>query len=119
MRFVLSWTLRTTLVLLITAALFAQQTDVVGLTDFPVPAWPENGVVPASMKENYVFLDLPKNEYVVAYPENLGTDSYTKDGPGKLKISRYELLRNVEPVVSTVITPAGAQYKYEYTVANG
>src|SRR5579872_3934319 len=100
MRFVLGRAARLVLFLLFAAVALAQQTDVIGLTDFPVPAWPENGVVPASMKDNYVFIDLPKNEYVVAYPENLGTDAFTKDGPGALKINRYELLRNVAPVVS-------------------
>jgi hypothetical protein len=123
MRFVLS---RVLLVLLISAALFAgatlfaQQPDVIGLSDFPVPTWPENGVVPASMKENYVFIDLAKNEYVVAYPENLGTDAFAKDGPGRLKINRYELLRNVAPVVTASITATdSSHYKYAYTVENG
>ena len=119
MHFVLSRTYSIILVLLVTTALFAQQTDVVGLTDFPVPPWPENGVVPASMKDNYVFVDLAKNEYVVAYPENLGTETYAKDGPGRLKINRYELLRNVAPVVSVSITAAAGKYKYAYTVENG
>ena len=111
---------RTLCALLITASLLAQQSDVVGLTDFPVPAWPENGVVPASMKENYVFIDLPKNEYVVAYPENLGTEAFAKDGPGRMKISRYELLRNVAPIVSVAITPVGpSKFKYAYAIENG
>ncbi len=104
----------------VVVAVFAQQTDVVGLTDFPVPAWPENGVVPAALKDSYVFIDLPKNEYVVAYPENLGTDAYAKDGPGSLKITRYELLRNVAPAISVAITASGpSKYKYVYTLENG
>jgi hypothetical protein len=108
-----------TIVLLASIAL-AQQPDPIGLSDFPVPAWPGDGVVPASMKENYIFVDLPKNEYVVAYPENLGTEAFVKDGPGRMKISRYELLRNVAPAVSVAITSASAsKLMYEYSVANG
>jgi len=102
-----------------TASHFAQHQDVIGLTDFPVPAWPSNGVVPETMKDKYVFLDLPKNEYVVAYPENLDEPNFAKDGPGKLRISRYELLRNVEPVVSVSVTPEDpSTFRYAYTVAN-
>ena len=106
--------------ILIATALFAQQPDIIGLTDFPVPAWPADGVVPASMKENYVFVDLARNEYVIAYPENLGTENFAKDGPGKIKVARYDLLRDVAPVVSVAITPvAPARFRYAYSVANG
>src|SRR5262245_43344067 len=87
----------------VSTALLAQQLDVIGLTDFPVPNWPANGVVDASLKDRYVFVDLPKNEYVVAYPENLGTDAFANN-PGKMKIARYELVRNVAPLVSVGIT---------------
>ena len=51
-----------------------QQADPVGLTDFPVPAWPEGGidpepgVMPPEFSETYVFIDLENNEYIVAYP---------------------------------------------------
>src|SRR5215510_5371628 len=108
-----------TLVVLASIVL-AQQPDPVGLSDFPVPTWPTDGVVPASMKDNYVFVDPPKNEYIVVYPENLGTEAFAKDGPGRLKISRYELLRNVAPVVSVAITPAtNTKLLYDYSVANG
>jgi hypothetical protein len=104
--------------LLLGLTLLAQQQDIVGLTDFPVPAWPQDGIVPESMKDNYVFIDLPKNEYVVAYPENLGTDSF-KDGPGKMKISRYDLLRGVAPSITVAISPAnGSGFKYAYSISN-
>jgi hypothetical protein len=111
-----------TIVLLAFFAAFyalAQQPDPIGLSDFPVPSWPSDGVVPASMKDNYVFVDPPKNEYVLAYPENLGTETFAKDGPGRMRISRYELLRNVAPVVSVAITPAAGKLLYDYAVANG
>lgn len=97
---------------------FAQQQDPVALTDFPAPLWPTNGVVPAGMKDKYVFIDLAKNQYIVAYPENLGSATFEKDGPGPLKIGRYDLLREVQPIVSVAITPAAGKYKYAYNVGN-
>jgi len=107
-------------VALFSIALFAQQPpDIVGLTDFPVPAWPQDGVIPAALKESYVFIDLPKNEYVVAYPENLGTEAFAKD-PGKIRINRYPLLRDVQPAIAVTITSINAaKLRYAYTVANG
>ena len=65
-----------TLIALLVFASFAtgQQADLVGLTDFPVPAWPEGGidpepgVMPPEFSETYVFVDLENNEYIVAYP---------------------------------------------------
>src|SRR5215470_18573674 len=106
--------------LLVAGSLLAQQSqDVVGLTDFPAPAWPANGVVPAELKDKYVFIDLAKNEYVVAYPENLASPTFEKDGPGALKIVRLELLRNVQPAVSASVTAAnGGKFHYTYNVSN-
>ncbi len=101
------------------SALFGRRQDVAGLTDFPVPAWPANGIVDASLKDRYVFVDLAKNEYVIAYPENLGTDAFATN-PGRMKITRYELLRNVAPQVSVAIAASNSgRYRYAYTVANG
>src|SRR5215467_8343480 len=104
---------------------YAQQQDPVGLTDFPVPAWPKDGNVPADLKDKYVFIDLEKNEYVVAYPENLpaietpaAKAAYEKDGPGALRIGRYELLRNVDPTVLLTVTSTAGKYKYAYSVAD-
>src|SRR5262245_30610462 len=95
-----------------------QQQETIALTDFPVPAWPAEGTPPP--KDKYVFVDLAKNEYVVAYPGNLGTPAFEKDGPGSLKISRYELQRNVDPKVSVEITrPSSTKYRYAYSVMNG
>src|SRR5881628_4209068 len=81
-----------------------QEQDTLGLTDYPVPAWPPGGVTSATLTDKFVFLDLANNEYVLAYPENLGTPAFEKDGPGSLKISRYELQRNVEPVASVTVS---------------
>jgi hypothetical protein len=108
------------IIVLFTVVCMAQQPATVGLPDFPVPAWPANGVVPADMKDKYVFVDPAKNEYIVAFPENLGSTDYEKDGPGAMKVNRFELLRNVEPVVNTTIAPMnGGKLRYTYEVANG
>jgi hypothetical protein len=97
-----------------------QQPETAELSDFPVPFWPANGTVPAEPKDKYVFVDLTTNEFVLAYPENLETPNFAKDGPGALKIARYELLRNVEPAVSVAVTVVNpTTYKYVYTIGNG
>jgi len=97
-----------------------QKQETAGLTDFPAPSWPQDGVIPPALKERYVFVDLAKNEYVLAYPANLGTPAFEKEGPGSLKIARYELLRNVDPGVLVEVThPAPTKYRYAYTITNG
>jgi hypothetical protein len=106
------------IVLTFATVCFGQAQDPVALTDYPAPAWPANGVVPAEMKDKYVFIDLAKNQYVVAYPENLGSATFEKDGPGPLKTGRFELLRNVAPAVSLTVTPSGGKFKYAYSLAN-
>lgn len=109
-----------TILLWIAGVSESQQTETPSLTEFPVPAWPKDGVIPPQLKDKYVFVDLAKNEYVLAYPENLGTESFEKDGPKALKIARYELLRNVEPAVLVTISPVNpSKYNYAYSVANG
>jgi hypothetical protein len=108
------------IIVLFAAVGMAQQPPAKLGLDFPVPAWPANGVVPADMKDKFVFVDLSKNEYIVAFPENLGSTDYEKDGPGSMKVSRFELLRDVQPVVSTAISPMnGGKLRYTYEVANG
>jgi hypothetical protein len=83
-----------------------------------VPAWPADGNFSPAQKNKYVFVDLEKNEYVLAYPSNLGTPAMDKDGPGAMKISRYELQRNVDPDIAVEITRSGSKLKYAYTVMN-
>lgn len=88
--------------------------------DFPVPMWPANGVIPPELKSHYVFVDLAKNEYVVAYPENLGAPTFEKDGPAQRQVVRYKLQRDVDPKVAVVVTPSTAgKYKYAYVVSDG
>jgi hypothetical protein len=106
------------IVLIAVAAAAQEQPESIALPGFPVPEWPANNMVPAEMKDKYVFVDIAKNEFVLAYPENLGTPTFEKDGPGAIKMARYELLRNVEPSVSVAVTSASGKFKYAYTVAN-
>jgi hypothetical protein len=114
------WTLALILLAAITIAGAAQQRDAANLSlDFPVPAWPANGVIPPEMKNQFVFVDLPNNEYVVAYPENLGSPNYEKDGPAERRVHRYKLQRDVDPQVAAVVTSTGGKYKIVYAVSNG
>jgi len=116
----IKWTLA--LILVATAVVgFAQQRDSAAFNpEFPVPLWPSNGVIPDQLKDHYVFVDPAKNEYVVAYPTNLGSPNFEKDGPKDRQVSRYKLQRDVEPAVAVAVTPvAGGRYKYAYTVVDG
>jgi len=98
----------------------AQQRDAANLSvDFPVPAWPANGVVPPELKNNYVFVDPSKNQYIVAFPENLGSPNFEKDGPAERRVNRYPLQRDVDPTTAVSVTSSGGKYKYVYTVFNG
>jgi hypothetical protein len=105
----------------VTAVTGAQQRESANLSvDPPVPAWPANGVIPAELKDKYVFVDLAKNEYIIAFPENLGSPNFAKDGPADRRINRYKLQRDVEPKVGVAITPStGGKFKYAYAVVNG
>lgn len=126
-------------VLLLGGMALAQQSDLVSLTDFPVPAWPEDGVVGPDT-EDYVFIDLANNEYIIAYPasleeeEDAGDDAEEADaegeeedaeeeedeGPPPMRITHYDLLRDVQPAVTATVTDSGSgRYRYAYSVANG
>src|SRR5439155_10605659 len=90
------------------------------------PAWPKSGNIPAELKDKYVFIDLDKNEYVVAYPENLpvtqtpaAREAYEKAGPGPLRIGHYPLLRNVDPLALLTVAFSGATYKYANSFDDG
>src|SRR5215475_3558958 len=115
----IKWTLALILIA-IAAVSFAQQRDAANLNpEFPVPVWPSNGVIPDGLKSHYVFVDPAKNEFVVAYPGNLGSPNFEKDGPKDRLVSRYKLQRDVEPAVNAAITAApGGRYKYTYTVVH-
>ncbi len=98
----------------------AQQRDSTGLSlDFPVPAWPASGVIPPELKSHCVFVDAEKNEYVVAYPDNLGSPNFEKDGPSERHVSRYKLQRGADPAVAVAVSASsGGKYKYAYTIFN-
>src|SRR5580692_1971666 len=88
------WTLALAMIAAMAIGGGAQQHDSANLSlDFPVPAWPANGVVPPDMKSHYVFVDPAKNEYIVAYPGNLGSPNFEKDGPTERHVNRYKLQR--------------------------
>jgi hypothetical protein len=113
------WTRALILISAISIPGMAQQNDPAKISlDIPLPAWPANDVVPPEMKNQFVFVDLPNNEYVVAYPENLGSPDFEKNPPAKRRIVRFKLQRNVEPKVSVAVTPTAGKYKYVYAVLN-
>jgi hypothetical protein len=115
----IKWTL-VLILIAIAAVSVAQQRDAASLNpEFPVPVWPSNGVIPDGLKNHYVFVDPAKNEFVVAYPGNLGSPNFEKDGPKDRLVSRYKLQRDVDPAVNAVITAApGGRFKYAYTVVD-
>lgn len=108
------------------------------------------GVMPQELSETYVFVDLKNNEYIVVYPVALEEEEKEEEqeqqgqqargrgrggqqeqeekvevekestGPVPLKITHYDLLRDVEPAVTLMVSAQGPdEYRYTYTLANG
>jgi hypothetical protein len=106
------------MILIIASTSVAQQRQDPGLTEFPVAIWPADGKIPPELKDNYVFIDLARGQYLVAFPSNLGTAEFTED-PGELETRGFDMQRNVEPSISVAVTPTGpSKYQYEYTISN-
>src|SRR5262249_19909656 len=60
------------------------------------------------------------HEFVVAYPENLGSPNFEKDPPASRQVSRYKLQMDVDPKVAvSVATSNGGKFRYAYTVSDG
>ncbi len=88
----------------------------VGLS--PVPIWPPGGVLPSELDGQYVFFDPGTGEAVLAFPENLGTRGFSQN-PGRLKIVRVLLQRNVRPTMRVALREQEeGTLEYEYTVRN-
>ena len=105
------------LALLSATAAFAQRGGVgVGLS--PVPIWPSDGVVPASLGDWYVFLDIQSNQLVLTWPEDLGSPSFERK-PGARRIERIDLNNRVEPSVSIAVRRSESGFEYRYRVTNG
>jgi hypothetical protein len=77
----------------------------------PVPPLNRDGTVP-DMKDNFVFVDPPTGDIVLAYPD--------PQAPGQNKKLRFGRHNQVDPVVTSTVTALpGGGYKYAYTVQNG
>src|SRR5678810_443071 len=83
----------------------------------PVPIWPSNGVILKEVSGQYVFYDPSTEEYVIAYPENLGTSESEKN-PGKLLISRFPTTKGAKPSIQFSIIRDQEKYRYTYRIAN-
>jgi hypothetical protein len=83
----------------------------------PVPLWPKDGLIPKEPTHQYVFYDLPADEYVVVYPENIEEPDYDKN-PGPLHIERIGTTRETKPEVSFSVNPEGDKFKYRYRMSN-
>ena len=109
----LSWFFGLVLVLAQTA--FAEQ-DRDAELESP-PDWPVDGVIPATLHDEYVFVDRRAGQMVLAYPENLGAPG-SEQNPGPLHIERFELNNQVAASFSVAIQPGANSLIYSYRVAN-
>lgn len=83
----------------------------------PVPFWPSNGVVPPELSDRYVFYDLNNEEYVIRYPENLGTPEFGAN-PGSIKTYRIPTNRGSQPTITFAVTREQGKFKYAYRITN-
>lgn len=83
-----------------------------------VPFWPANGVPPPELADfTYVYADYAAQEFVVSFPENLGTGN---PATGRRVQFRIEKQDTVEPAVSVELVKTGnGDVTYRYAVRNG
>jgi hypothetical protein len=80
----------------------------------PVPIWPQNGIVPDTLRQQYVFLDPSTNEVVLSVPED-----WTAPDNGIRKQVRFTLRNGTDPFVSVHVQPSAGRFTYQYSVGNG
>jgi hypothetical protein len=103
------------LVLALAQAAFAEQ-DGNGALKSP-PDWPASGAIPATLHDQYVFVDRRAGQMVLAYPENLGQPEF-KQSPGPLHIERFDLNNQVGASFSVAVQVGEKSLTYSYRVAN-
>ncbi|MBO0858876.1 MAG: hypothetical protein J2P21_10475 [Chloracidobacterium sp.] len=83
-----------------------------------VPPWPgDAGVIPESLKNQYVFVDLSTGDLVISYPENLDDPNGSQKRIAPLRIKTNN---NVEPTLKCRIArDSDGNYRYEYQIGNG
>jgi hypothetical protein len=82
-----------------------------------VPAWPKDGKIPPQFVTRYVFYDNDTDEFVIAFPENLGTPEYARSH-GALKIFRVQSNRTARAIITFGVTLVDGKYRYAYRVEN-
>lgn len=81
----------------------------------PVPIWPQSGVLPDALQQQYVFFDPSTNEVVLNVPEDPAAPNN-----GVRKQVRFTLHNGTDPLVSVHIQPsAGGSLSYQYSIGNG
>ena len=92
-----------------------QQNHEVGFST--IPPWPNDNQPPADLADtHFVYTDVKTGEYVISYPEGLGTPDRTN----RRMTFRWEPANLVDPQVSVKMSksPDGS-VTYDYTVTNG
>ena len=84
----------------------------------PIPLWPGDAAAPSQASKEYVFVDPPKAQLVLYYPENLGKPGFDKN-PGKPKLERVELRSKVHGSLNGSVRAAGGTFIYSYRLTNG
>ncbi len=83
-----------------------------------IPFWPSNGVPPPELADfTYVYVDYAAQEFVVSFPDNLGSGN---PATGRRVQFRIEKQDTVEPAVTVELVKTGnGDMIYRYTVRNG
>ena len=82
-----------------------------------VPAWPKSGVIPPQFATRYVFYDFDTDEFVLAFPENLGRPEFASNH-GALRVYRIPSNRTARAVITFEVVSVQGKYKYAYRVEN-
>ncbi|MGH9897574.1 MAG: hypothetical protein ACRD4L_01810 [Pyrinomonadaceae bacterium] len=81
----------------------------------PVPAWPPDGNIPETLKNQYVFYEQSTDSYILCYPENLTNPEGSEKRRPPIRLARKN---GVKPVVSVQVTEKDGLYNYVYQIQN-
>ena len=85
---------------------------------FRVPPYPQDGQIPPQYANQYVFADPLTEDYIISYPENLGTPEFAQN-PGRRITARVERAIHIAPEISVETRRNEGKYLYEYSIKNG
>jgi hypothetical protein len=97
---------------------FAIQAQIAVPLHDQVPEWPRNGQIPPQQSGHYVFYDADKDEFVVAYPVNIGEPNVARNS-AKLRVYHVPTSRGARARITFEVTPVQGKFKYTYRVSNG